>query len=67
MVRIRLPDMTEAVLETGRWACDDARFERLLNAMRAPWEIPQADAQVELSEARVVSKVLGAEIIEAWN
>ena len=65
MIKIRLEQPAyalplEAVLSAGRWACDNERVERLLNAMRAPW-----DAQAELSEAQIVSKVLGAEIIEA--
>jgi hypothetical protein len=69
MVRIRLPDTTEATLEGRRWSSVDARLERLLNAMRAPWGPRQdrVDAAAELREAQVASKVLGASIIETSN
>lgn len=64
MVKIRLSGTVEATLEAGHWHCADARTKRLLNAMRATWQIV-ADAQLESSEAAVVSKILGAEIIKA--
>jgi hypothetical protein len=66
MIRIRLPDTTEATLEGRRWSSVDARLERLLNAMRAPWGLrkDEVDAEAELREAQVASKVLGARIVE---
>lgn len=65
MVRIRLPDTTEATLNGRRWTSVDARLERLLNAMVAPWgQRERVDPEAELREARVASKVLGAEIVE---
>ena len=64
MIRIRLADRPDATLEAGRWQCADARLEQLLNAMRAPWSA--SEAQPELYEARVASKVLGARIVEAF-
>lgn len=65
MVRIRLPDTTEATLNGRRWTSVDARLERLLNAMVAPWGPRRAgaDPEAEMREARVASKVLGAEIV----
>ena len=63
MIRIRLHNTTEATFESGRWACQDTRLEQLLNAMRAPWDT--LETRHELTEARVVSKVLGAEILES--
>jgi len=63
MIRIRLKSSTEATFDGGRWACQDRRLEQLLNAMRAPWEA--LGPRRELAEARVVSKVLGAEIVES--
>lgn len=63
MVRIRLPDTTEATLESRRWRSESARLERLLNAMLAPWP-PYQGEDVEMREALVASKVLGAEIVE---
>lgn len=51
----------EATLESGQWHCADARLKRLLNAMRAPWQTLER----EWGEAAVVSKLLGAEIIES--
>ena len=61
MIRIRLPDTSEAILNAGRWQASDARLEQLLNAMRRPWDV---SLDSELNEVHVVSKVLGAEIIE---
>jgi hypothetical protein len=59
MIRIRLND-TEAIFTAGRWqADDDDRLELLLNAMLSPWGVQDA-----LYEAQVVSKVLGAQIVE---
>ena len=66
MVRIRLPDATEAVLDSAgcprRWRSDSPRLERLLNCMLAPWP-PYAGEDAELREAEVATKVLGAEIV----
>ena len=64
MIRIRLPNTSEATLEAGRWQCQDTRLEQLLNAMRAPWNNHVSEAHAELCEAKVVSKVLKAEILE---
>ena len=63
MIRIRLPNTAEATFRAGRWQSQDVRLEQLLNAMRAPWNAPD-ETQAELSEAKVVSKVLKAEILE---
>ena len=63
MIRIRLPDTSEAVLEAGRWQASDAKLEQLLNAMRRPWDTAPDS---ELSEVQVVSKVLGAQIVEQF-
>ncbi len=54
----------EATLESGRWHCPDTRVTCLLNAMRAPWQT-FAGARLEFDEAAVVSKILGAEILES--
>lgn len=66
VIRIRLPDTTEATLRGRRWFSEDSRLERLLNAMRAPWGSgPNGfDPAAQLLEAKVASKVLGATIIE---
>lgn len=65
MIRIRLRDATEAVFEGRRWRSSDARTERLLNSMVAPWgAFPGETAgEHELREATVAAKVLGAEIL----
>lgn len=67
MVRIRLPDATEATLEATldapRWRSESSRLERLLNAMLAPWP-PYQGEDVEMREAEVVRKVLGAVIVD---
>ena len=60
MIRIQLPDASEATFEAGRWQTNDSRLEQLLNAMRCPWLCDDA----EMYEANVVTKVLGATIIE---
>lgn len=62
MIRIRLPDTTEATIQGRRWTSESARLERLLNAMLAPWG--QLSPEAELIEARVASKVLGARIVD---
>lgn len=63
MVRIRLPDATEATLEHHHWHCENTRVATLLNAMLAPWTAPDNQAEADLKEAKIASKVLGAEII----
>jgi hypothetical protein len=62
MITIRLPDSGEATLHGGHWQATDSRLESLLNAMRAPWQCELADT--DSYEAAVVSKVLGAVIIQ---
>ncbi len=64
MVRIRLPDATEATLQSRRWQCNSGRLELLLNAMLAPWQPYPGDEEAELREAKIASRVLGAEIVE---
>ena len=66
MIRIRLPDTSEAILNAGRWQAQDSRLEQLLNAMRRPWDVSLNSNVLDndLNEVQVVSKVLGAEIIE---
>lgn len=64
MVRIRLPNATEATLEARRWSCSDRRLERLLNAMLAPWPPHRDEADAELKEAAIAAKVLGGRIVE---
>ena len=66
MVRIRLPDTSEATLHGHRWISANARLEWLLNAMKAPWGPgpDQIASEAEMLEAKVASKVLGATIIE---
>ncbi len=67
MVRIRLPDTTEATLQGRRWSSASDRLERILNAMIAPWGPyhGEGEAEIELQEARVASKVLGASIVDS--
>lgn len=66
MIRIRLPDTSEAILEAGRWQANDTRLASLLNAMRRPWYKDDRFSahETDLNEAQVVSKVLGATIVE---
>ena len=59
MIRIKLPNAGEATLSAGRWEAEDDRLELLLNAMLSPW-----GATDLLYEAHVVTKVLGAQIVE---
>ncbi|MCA9838806.1 MAG: hypothetical protein KC422_17960 [Trueperaceae bacterium] len=61
MIRVRFADEQEAYLEAGHWTCDDARLERLLNAMSCPWEMAEPK---DRSQAEIASKVLGLEIVE---
>ncbi len=61
MVRVRFADELEASIEAGRWSCDNERLERLLNAMRCPWENSENQ---DLNEAEIASRVLGLKIVE---
>jgi hypothetical protein len=62
MITIRLPDSGEATLHGGHWQATDRRLESLLNAMRAPRQSELDDT--DSFEAAVVSKILGAVIIQ---
>lgn len=61
MIRIRFPNELEACIEAGQWSCEDSRVERLLNAMRAPWDAQNTN---DRHDAEIASKVLGVEILE---
>ena len=61
MIRVRFADELEASIEAGRWSCDDARLERLLNAMLSPWE---SSENRDLKQAEIASRVLGLKIVE---
>jgi len=64
MIRIRFSDELEASIEAGRWHCEDAKRERLLNAMLSPWEDNSEKAdEHDLIQAEIAARVLGVEII----
>ena len=66
MIRIRFSDELEASIEAGRWHCEDAKRERLLNAMLSPWEDDSVKAEEhDMMQAEIAARILGAEISSA--
>lgn len=65
MIRIRFEDELEASIDAGRWQCEDAKRERLLNAMLSPWENKSGETdEHDLKQAEIAARVLGVEIID---